>query len=184
VHTVDTNNCPGADTVTITVKPAIIVNLPHDAIICEGTSVILHATVPGATYQWTDGSTDSLLTVTNPGIYWVRVSKDSCAVLDTSFVQDCNYPIYFPLAFTPNGDGLNDFFHPIGPPLSTFSLTIFDRWGQMVFTSTNQEIGWDGSCKGKLCPPDVYSYVASYEPADSPGTTKKVHGTVTLVRSK
>jgi len=182
VHTVDTNNCAGADTVTITMKPAINVRLVHDTMVCSKASLILHATVSGATYLWQDGSMDSLLTVTIPGVYWVRVSRDSCAVQDTSLVHDCSTLVFFPGAFSPNGDGLNDFFHPIGPLLTNFTLKIFDRWGQQVFMTNNQETGWDGSFKGSPCPMGVYSYIATYELYDKPGTTGKVHGTVILVR--
>ena len=182
VHTVDTNHCAGADTVTITMKPAINLDLIHDTAECSKAIIVLHATVPGATYRWQDGSTDSIFNVTDPGVYWVRVSRDSCAVQDTSIVHDCNDEIYFPNAFTPNGDGLNDFFHQIGPALSKFTLTIFNRWGQQVFTTSNQETGWDGTYKGSPCPADVYSYIATFELSYSPGSTGKVHGTVMLIR--
>ncbi|MEI6885023.1 MAG: gliding motility-associated C-terminal domain-containing protein [Bacteroidota bacterium] len=182
VHTIDINNCPGADTVIITLKPAIDVKLAHDTSLCDAASLVLHAGVPGATYEWQDGSVDSLFSVTKPGVYWVRVSRDGCAVKDTSFVHDCSTQVYFPNAFSPNGDGKNDDFHPIGPVLYNFKMTIYDRWGQQIFTTTNQETGWDGNSKGKPCQVDVYSYIVSYELADSPGTTYKLHGNVTLIR--
>lgn len=182
VHTSDSNKCQGADTVRISMKPAITVKLPRDTSICSKAFIVLDATVPGASYRWQDGTADSLLTVTEPGVYWVRVSRDSCAVLDTSVVYDCSDDIYFPTAFTPNGDGLNDLFHPIGPALSKFSLAIFDRWGQQVFSTDDLETGWDGTCKGKPCPVGVYSWVATFELAKSGAATKKIRGTVTLVR--
>ncbi len=182
VHTLDSNDCVGDDTVNITMKPAIIVKYTRDTMVCSKASVVLHASSPGASYQWIDGSRDSMFTVTEPGIYWVRVSRDSCAVQDTTIVRDCSNQIYFADAFTPNGDGINDYFRPIGPVLSVFRLTIFDRWGQQVFVTDNQETGWDGSGKRGPCPLGVYSYVASYELANSPGSTGKVNGTVTLIR--
>jgi gliding motility-associated-like protein len=182
VHTVDTNNCPGADTVTITMKPAINVNLVHDTAVCTKNAVILNASVPGATYLWQDGSTESFYSVTDPGVYWVRVSRDGCAVVDTSLVHDCNNDIYFPNAFSPNGDGLNDYFRPIGPALSKFTLTVFDRWGQQIFTTNDSERGWDGTYKGVICPAGNYSFIATYELAFSPGVSGKKGGTVILVR--
>ena len=182
VHTLDTNNCAGADTVRITLKPPINLNLVHDTAVCSQATIVLHATVAGASYHWQDGSADSLFNVTLPGIYWVRVSRDSCAVQDTSFVRDCSTMVYFPNAFTPNGDGLNDNFHPMGPALSKFSLSIFDRWGQQIFTTDNQETGWDGTSKGKPCPSGVFSFIATYELSDSPGNNSKISGTVTLIR--
>jgi len=182
VHTVDVNNCPGADTVRIALKPAINVNLARDTNLCSGPSIVLHATFPGASYQWQDGSKDSLFTVTQPGIYWVRISHDSCAVIDSSNVHYCEGGVYFPNAFAPGSTVGNNYFRPLGPSLSDFSLSIFDRWGQQIFVTDNRETGWDGTSKGRLCPPGVYVYVATYELASSPGTTLKAHGTVTLVR--
>jgi len=181
VHTVDNNNCTGADTVTIGFKPAINVKLIHDTAICSNITIILHATVQGATYLWQDGSRDSLFTVTDPGVYWVRVSRDSCAVLDTSVVHDCSSSVFFPNAFTPNGDGLNDSFRPLGPPLSQFTLTIFNRWGQEVFTTNDQEEGWDGTSRGKPCPAGEYSYIATFRFYEN-GTGGKIHGNFMLIR--
>jgi len=182
VHTVDKNNCTGADTVTIRLKPPINVKLVHDTTICSSVPVILHATALGAVYLWQDGSRDSLFTVTDPGIYWVRVSRDSCAVQDTSYVQDCSASIYFPNAFTPNGDGLNDYFSPAGPQFSQFNLTIFDRWGQEIFTTNNQETGWDGTFRGKPCPAGTYSFIATYKLNYDSGRSGTKHGNVTLLR--
>ncbi len=182
VHTVDVDNCPGADTVRIALKPAINVNLARDTSLCSGSSVVLHATVPGAAYLWQDGSRDSLLTVTQPGTYWVRVSHDSCAVLDTSTVTLCMGGIYFPTAFAPGSTVGNNYFRPLGPALLKFTLSIFDRWGQQVCITGNPETGWDGTSRGIFCPPGVYVYMVSYELATSPGITTKAAGTVTLVR--
>ena len=182
VHTLDKNNCAGADTVLITVKPEIKLQLVHDTAICSNVPVILHATVPGAQYLWQDGSRDSLFTVTDPGVYWVRVSRDSCAVQDTSFVQDCSVSLYFPNAFTPNGDGLNDYFRGVGPQFSEFKLSIYDRWGQEIFTTNNQETGWDGTFRGKPCPAGEYSFIATFRLFTDTGTSGTEHGNVTLLR--
>ena len=182
VHTVDINNCPGADTIRIALKPAINVNLARDTSLCTGSSIILHATFPGAAYLWQDGSKDSLFTVSKPGTYWVRVSHDSCAVIDSSTVHVCLGGVYFPTAFAPGSVVGNNLFHPIGPALTKFTLSIFDRWGQQVFITDNQETGWDGTYKGSFCPPGVYVYMVSYELPDSPGKMIKTGGTVTLIR--
>jgi len=168
--------------VRIALKPAINVNLARDTSLCSGSSIVLHATVPGAAYLWQDGSRDSLLTVTQPGTYWVRVSHDSCAVLDTSTVTLCMGGIYFPTAFAPGSTVGNNYFRPLGPALLKFTLSIFDRWGQQVCITDNPETGWDGTSRGIFCPPGVYVYMVSYELATSPGITTKAAGTVTLVR--
>ena len=182
VHTVDPNKCVGADTVRIALKPAINPNLARDTSLCSGSILVLHATVPGGSYVWQDGSKDSLLTVTDPGTYWVRISHDSCAVIDTSTVIYCVSGVYVPTAFAPGSVVGNNLFHAIGPSMTKFSMTIFDRWGQQLFTTDNQETGWDGTYKGKLCPAGVSAYEVTYELPDAFGSKNKARGTLTLLR--
>ena len=64
--------------------------------------------------------------------------------------------IFIPNAFTPNGDGNNDNFRPKGLGIKTYVLSIFDRWGNLIFQSGDK--GWDGTYKGNLCQDDIYVY--------------------------
>ena len=59
------------------------------------------------------------------------------------------YAIYAPNAFSPDGDGLNDFFKVSGQGIIDFEMEIFNRWGQMVFKSSNINEKWDGTFRGK-----------------------------------
>lgn len=175
----------GCDSITITnldFKPEILVNLGRDTLICPGEQILLHATVPSAGYLWQDGSTDSVYLVTEPGLYTVEVTVDSCSVTDSLKVNDCPAKIWFPTAFTPNGDGLNDTFRPVGISIFRFRMVIFDRWGTQLFETDVMEQGWDGTWKGSACQPDSYSYIAFYETVEAPGQTEKARGTFTLVR--
>lgn len=88
-----------------------------------------------------------------------------------------------PDAFSPNGDGLNDKFRIIGIPpenITRFNLEIYDRWGQLIFHSTNILDSWDGFYKGEICPAGVYPWVMYWE--DDKKIRKTNKGTVTLVR--
>ena len=90
---------------------------------------------------------------------------------------------YIPNAFTPNGDGLNDFFRIVGLPpenITQFNLQIFNRWGQIVFSSRDILEGWDGMLNGEICPEGDYVWVIFYEDNKKTKTSNK--GTVTLVR--
>ena len=90
---------------------------------------------------------------------------------------------YIPTAFTPNGDGLNDQFFILGLPpenITKFNLQIFDRWGQVVFSTTDIREGWDGTFKGAGCPDGVYPWVIYYEDNKKTRTSNK--GTVMLIR--
>ena len=67
--------------------------------------------------------------------------------------------LYIPNAFTPNGDGENDTFRPKGSGIKSYSLSVYDRWGEQIFVSTDITKGWDGTFKGKDCQDGVYVYV-------------------------
>jgi gliding motility-associated-like protein len=70
-----------------------------------------------------------------------------------------------PNAFTPNGDGLNDYFKIVGIPpenITLFNLQIFNRWGQIVFQTTDISQGWDGKLNGEYCPAEYYTWVIFY----------------------
>jgi len=87
---------------------------------------------------------------------------------------------YIPNSFTPNDDGLNDRFKPIITNYNSAILKIFNRWGDMIFSTHNVEQGWDGRFKNSNSPPDVYVYQLSIDFID--GTTKIVNGSVILIR--
>ena len=108
------------------------------------------------------------------------VAKDSVQVI---VVADNVPEIFIPNAFTPNGDGENDFFEVYGNGVETgyFEVRIFDRWGEQVFVSNSFNFKWDGTYKGKSEPPAVYTYAIQMANNDgNPGIMKS--GTVTLLR--
>jgi gliding motility-associated-like protein len=110
---------------------------------------------------------------------WIT-TPNGCPGMDSVFLEVPAH-IYFPNAFTPDGDGVNDTFGPVGHGISEFEMQIFDRWGQEVFRTTDLEIRWDGTVNGSGAPKtDVYVYkyraVGHYFPAT------EGYGHVTLIR--
>jgi gliding motility-associated-like protein len=97
-----------------------------------------------------------------------------------SFIKESN--IFFPTAFSPNGDKLNDTFFVSGQFLVKLDLSIFNRWGELVFVSTKSGEAWDGTYKGK--PAEEGAYVWSAEVTDKAGRTFKESGTIALLRRK
>lgn len=85
-----------------------------------------------------------------------------------------------PTAFSPNGDGNNDILYIRGSAIQTVDLKIFNRWGEMVFHTTDVAIGWDGKYKGKPHEMDAFAYVLNVVFIDETTFYKK--GNVTLLR--
>ncbi len=162
------------------------VNLGKVRTLCDGETTLLNASMPGATYLWQDGSTDSTFLVTKPGKYWVQCyfSKYNITTSDTIYITEgnCNPTIYIQNSFTPNGDGINDIFNIITDvEINDFKLIIYNRWGQLLFESTDINKCWDGTYKGKAVPLGVYVYVLT---GTIKGTNEQINrtGTVTVLR--
>jgi gliding motility-associated-like protein len=145
-------------------------------------------------YLWDNGSTQRVRTVNTPGKYYVRMENYCSEIItDTVFVAggycDTETPppsssgnkIYVPNAFTPNRDGKNDLFIPgVTGNISSYDLSIYNRWGQLVFKTTDHRKGWDGNIKDAAQSSNMFVYKINYRfQGEEP---KTVHGTVVLIR--
>lgn len=150
----------------------------------NGNSAIeVYATGGYDHYLWNNIDTsDSTFLVRFPGQYTVRVDNICGSKTDTLNVSDsCNFAIYFPNAFTPNGDLLNDILK--FPQLNRnqlISLRIYNRYGQLVFQTSDASGGWDGTYKGVRQPPGIYPYIL--ETKGIAGVMVNQKGSVTLIR--
>ena len=86
--------------------------------------------------------------------------------------------IFVPNAFSPDGDGINDYFKPDTRFIENYTLSIFDRWGELIFYEKNSDNGWDGHYKGKIVATGTYVYLL--EGTDYYGNTINKKGTVTV----
>lgn len=162
---------------------------PYDTTINYGDTIQLH--VSGA-YLYTWAPTGSLDTPTIPNPLAVPVKPTRYEVIgvsekgckDTAYVYvniDYNMPDMTPNAFSPNGDGLNDIFRIEGVKYQKIhAFTIFNRFGERVFSASNSNDGWDGNYKGQPCDMGTYYYLAELVYPD--GITKMYKGDVTLIR--
>lgn len=177
-----TNQCGiGRDTVYITVKPKPKVDLGGNRVVCSGTPVTLEVLTTNATFLWSTGETTSSISVTGRNVtVWVNVDSNQCIGGDTITISDCPVEPQLPNAFSPNGDGKNDVLYVRGNNISEVELFIYNRLGVMVFQSTSQSNGWDGSYKGSMQEPDTYVYILKAKMLD--GTTFEKAGTVALLR--
>jgi gliding motility-associated-like protein len=88
--------------------------------------------------------------------------------------------IFIPTGFTPNADGKNDLFTIAGSSFHSFELKVFNRWGQVVFSSAQRTTGWDGRTAGKEQPAGTYVYIVNIQTKD--GKAFKRSGTINLIR--
>ncbi|MCC6584646.1 MAG: gliding motility-associated C-terminal domain-containing protein [Chitinophagales bacterium] len=189
------NNCKVRDVLSYTVNPLPSVNAVVDkSRVRYEEEVQLDALSNQVlTYNWTPSVelNDSLIknpvsVIRQSTLFTVNV-KDAknCVITDSVFVElidECydNF-IYMPMAFSPNRDGINDCFGIISPPkLSAYKLTIFDRWGEKVFESTDEKNCWDGTYKGSQVQTDSYIYLVSFKCYNGKLLSKK--GAVTVVK--
>ncbi len=176
------NSCDSVIITQLGVVDSIRVNLGPDTTLCSGKTLLLKTGVPLAQYLWQNGSTDSTLLATETGKYWVEVAKQGCHNSDTINLRGCLSPIFFPNAFTPNDDGINDKYRPVGSGVLQFSMEIYNRWGERVFETDNFDLFWDGRFNGSRCADGVYFFIAKFVMADSSDESHHAHGSVTLLR--
>jgi gliding motility-associated-like protein len=181
----DIHGCAGADSLVIgQFSPMPSGFLPKDTSICSYDQIVLKAKGSFASYSWTTGATTDNIVVNSSGIYALTVVDTyGCAGNDTITIghKDCAVGFHMPNMFTPNGDGINDRIHPlIDGPVESYSFSIFDRWGNKVFSASEIHEAWDGVYKGQKEPSQTYSWVCYLKFSGQEGRSYK--GTFTLLR--
>lgn len=182
---------PVYDTFTVNVIQKVIADAgPRDTAIVIGEPLFLHAT--GAEiYSWLPKESldnpsiaDPIATPGNDIEYVLYAkTKDGCNDTDTIKVKvyKIDPDLYVPTAFSPNSDGINDIFKPILLGVKQLKyFNIFNRWGQLVFSSTTKNIGWDGTFGGKAQDPGTYVWQTEGVSYQGKKLTKK--GYVVLIR--
>jgi len=172
----------------IRVYPQPSIYIGADTAICPGSDPLtladqINAGNPYASWMWSNGSTGSSIAVVSPGVYWATVSINNCWASDSVTVRSGCY-IDIPNVFSPNSDGINDYFFPrqlLTQGLVSFNMNIYNRWGQLIFTSTSIDgRGWDGTFNSIQQPEDVYVYIIDATFID--GQKEHHQGNVTLIR--
>jgi gliding motility-associated-like protein len=141
----------------------------------------------GLSAYWIEQDEWGLATEVNePGVQQATVSDGTCeSELSIELKEYCDALVYIPNAFTPNGDGKNDTWLPITSYTEGYLLMVFDRWGQIIFETSDANQGWDGKSKnGNLLPIGVYVFKLEYTATSLLGGTesKSELGTITIIR--
>jgi gliding motility-associated-like protein len=177
----DNNGCTGTSTAAYVIdvypSPSAGFNYsPQDASILD-PQISFGDQSQGATqWQWNFGDgvpatsvlQNPVFTFSDTGTFTVQqIVFNAYGCSDTAYADvfiETDATLYIPNAFTPNGDGMNETFYPvgIGADETNYELLIFDRWGNLLFESTTWNEGWDGMYEGKLCQEDVYVWRLTY----------------------
>ncbi len=161
------NNCESTDQITIMVNPlpSIIASVVNDNCGFNAGQINIDASSPNTplSYFWSNGSSDAIITGLSEGTYEVTVTDaTSCSITESfqisNILGDCDCFVYVANAFSPNGDGNNDFIPVRGECVSSLTFKIFNRWGNLVFETNKLDDGWDGYYKGVLQNTGIYIY--------------------------
>ncbi len=184
---------PASDTVVVNVTPHIAAFAGHDTTIVAGQPLQMNAS-GGTIYTWSPVTGMDNPNIPNPIIqlgtrydsmtYKVKVATpEGCYAYDDIkvIVFKTQPDIFVPSGFTPNGDGLNDILRPKVVGMKQFNyFKVFDRWGLMVYSTTQEGQGWDGTYSGSTQASGTYVFVAQAVDYTGKSVTKK--GTVVLIR--
>ncbi len=191
----DTKGCPkaGRDTVRITVLPKMRVGAGSDTAVVTGQPLQLKAT-GGIAYSWSPAAYLSAANIPNPlavfsdpttGIQYkvVAYSEEGCS--DSAFITIKVFKtlpgVFVPSGFTPNNDGRNDVLRPIAVGIKAIEyFNIYNRWGQLLFSTKINGKGWDGKIKGQ--PQSAGTFVWMVKATDYTGASYFQKGVTTLIR--
>ena len=175
VSATNPSGCFAQDTVQVAVSflnASTVSANAAQAVVLEGMPVQLNATPinPDYNYSWTPSiglnnpnSPNPVALVEATTTYIVSVTDGDCIQKDSVTVRVvdfiCGRPtVYVPNAFTPNLDQANEWLYIRGNFISELDFKLYDRWGELVFETQDQSMGWNGYFKGKKVDPAVFVY--------------------------
>lgn len=182
---VSSDNCPGDTTISnyIRVYPLPPADAGNDTTVYQESTVVLTAT-GGIDYLWSTGDVSSSISVIPPQTTTYQVTVTDAAGCksfgEVTVTIDFRYVVFVPTMFSPNNDGNNDVLFVRGLGIEKFHLRVFNRWGERVFETYDQSLGWDGKFRGS----DVNSgvFVFLLEANLDNGEVVKRSGNITIVR--
>lgn len=195
-----TSGCKGTTTFTVLVYPKPVADFnyaPYHPLAGLDEVTFTDASHNAAISSWswffmdnaefTSALQNLAFTYPDAGIYAIALvvtSEQGCTdTLLKSIEVNEDMSLWVPNAFTPNNDGLNDVFFAKGYGIAKFSMSIFDRWGEKVFTADDIHKAWDGTFEGRgtgKCKEDTYTWMIDV--TDTFGKSKNKTGHVTLMR--
>ena len=177
------NGCSSTDSIHVNYIMIPHINLDASRVICLGEKVLLNPAIDSLwQLKWQDGSSNPTYTVTNPGTYSLLATNNCGSDYAEIMLTEGNCHVAVPNAFSPNGDNHNDIFRVYGTDgMSDFRLVIYNRYGQMIFETTDKNAGWNGKFNQQDCPGGTYMYMLQYREWDK-ADLSIAKGTLVLVR--
>jgi uncharacterized delta-60 repeat protein/gliding motility-associated-like protein len=185
-HTIP-DTCGKTDSITLDISKPPRISLGNDLEFCPGDNFLLKPdnTLDITSYNWQDGAATPQLLANQSGTYWLKAANDCGSYTDTVLVIDkpggCDCKVYIPSAFTPNNDGKNDTFKPVANCHFTGEMKIYNRWGAVIYSTTDMNTGWNGTLIQQQQDTGVFIYYIKYKTANSPVSFTK-WGVLTLIR--
>lgn len=191
----DTKGCPkpGRDTILVTVLPKMKVSAGRDTAVIVGQPLQLNAS-GGIAYIWSPAIHLSAYNIPGPVALFtdtitriqykvVAYSEEGCS--DSAYITIKVFKtlpmVFVPSGFTPNNDGKNDLLRPIAVGIKSIDyFNIYNRWGQLLFSTTINGHGWDGKINGQ--PQTTGTFVWTVRATDYKGAAYFQKGVVTLIR--
>ncbi len=176
------NGCKIRDSMNVSFKSSPTVNAGPDTTVCIFKPITLRAgNTTASNYLWNTGETTAAISVNKTGTYYVTVTGNTCSSSDTVNVFPGDCEVLLPSAFTPNHDDKNETFGAASETaLQYFSMQVYNKWGQLIFSSNDIKKKWDGTFKGKDVPNGGYVWMIYY--VNRKGKKVNEQGTVILIR--
>ncbi len=130
--------------------------------------------------KW-DGISENPIRVTTGGLHrFSGITYDGCPIIRDVLINDlCDEMAYLPNSFTPDGDGINDYYLPIGAALTDWNLEVYNRWGELIWKGDESSTGWDGKDKKANVVRGFYVLNFNYVEPDSQ-ELKQLYGTLLI----
>lgn len=159
--------CTVTDSILVRYIQSPQLNLGQNKSLCFGETFMIQPAYAEGEFTWDDHFDQVERQVRKSGEFKASV-KNACATVKDSVViqyQSCGCNIYAPDIFTPNADYHNDTFRPLAgcSDITITSLSIFDRWGEVIFQTDMPPFEWNGQVQGDICPPNTYAWTIRYE---------------------
>lgn len=182
----DAYGCSDTASVTVQLHPPAFVNAGANSTIAWGASIPLQATGTG-NFLWSPPDSLSCINCPRPvasptttTTYTVELTDaNGCKATDQVTIS-LEGSLFVPNTFTPNGDGMNDGFRAWCTEMAEFRLLIFNRWGELIFSSNRTDEAWDGTYKDRESP--IGTYVWRIDCREITGRAQTLYGHVTLLR--